>query len=387
MLTLPRSLDPYFSRLFGDDQPTAIGTGWPSGVAGVLAGVLATGGVLCLRFPATLTAPGLRGIYPLGAVRLALAALMLVAATLGVSNLALRRKKALGATALGLVALGLALGGPWHPLPAQVGQGAGLGLDWFLLDVLAMTLLFVPLERLAPRRAAQRVFRRGWSTDGLYVLVGHLAIQIVSALVVLPGQVLRHRVLGLGERPLVSGLPFWAQLPLVVLCADFTYYWVHRAAHRFPWLWRLHRLHHSSPQMDWLAGERQHLVEVMLVRAAVLVPLIVLGFGQAPVLVYVTFAAFHAVFIHANFRPELRWLERLLVTPRLHHLHHASDADAIDRNFAIHLPILDRLFGTFFAPEGRWARRYGVVGFEAPEGFWAQQRSVVYSGAKMPRRR
>jgi lathosterol oxidase len=382
MQALPRSLDPYFSRLFADDEPTAVGSGWPSGVVAVLAAALATGGVLCRRFPATLTAPGLRASYPLGAVRFAIAGLMMVAAAFGVSNLALRRRKALGAAALALVALGLALGGPWRQLPAHVGRGAGLGLDWFLLDVLAMTALFVPLERLAPKRAAQSVFRRGWSTDGVYVLVGHLAIQTVSVLVVLPGHVLRHRVLG--DRSLLGALPFWVQLPLVVLVADFIYYWVHRAAHRFPWLWRLHRLHHSSRAMDWLASERQSLLEVMLVRAAVLAPLLGLGFDRGPVLVYVTFAAFHAVFIHSNFRPELGWLERVLVTPRLHHLHHASDADAIDKNFAIHLPILDRLFGTLFAPEGRWARRYGVVGFEAPEGFWAQERSVV---ARAPRDR
>jgi hypothetical protein len=80
----------------------------------------------------------------------------------------------------------------------------------------------------------------------------------------------------------------------------------------------------------------------------------------------VAFAAFQAVFIHANFAPRLGWLEPFVVTPRLHHLHHASDDDAIDKNFAIHLPILDRVFGTLFAPRGRWARRYGAVGSSLP---------------------
>jgi sterol desaturase/sphingolipid hydroxylase (fatty acid hydroxylase superfamily) len=158
--------------------------------------------------------------------------------------------------------------------------------------------------------------------------------------------------------------------------ADLAFYWIHRAAHRFPFFWRLHRLHHSSESMDWLAGERLHLAEIIIVRALVLVPLTLLGFSQTAILVYVTFASFHAVFIHANFRPSLRWLEPVLVTPRLHHLHHAIDADAIDKNFAVHLPILDRLFGTLFAPRGRWPTRTGVVGFRAPDGYWAQQASV-----------
>jgi lathosterol oxidase len=147
----------------------------------------------------------------------------------------------------------------------------------------------------------------------------------------------------------------------VLIVADVTFYWIHRAAHRVPLLWRLHRVHHSSPAMDWLASERQHLAEIVLVRAGVLIPLTLLGFDQSAIFAYATFASLHAVFIHANFRPELRWLEPLLTTPRLHHLHHASDADAIDKNFAIHLPIIDRLFGTLFAPRGRWPRNYGVI--------------------------
>lgn len=368
-----RSLDPWFARAFGDAEPRQLGTGWPGGVVAVLAGVLGLGGVLCLRFPAHLTAPGLRALYPLGLVRAAIAALLALAFVLGASSALLRRRKALGATAIALGAAALALGGPDAPVPAVVGRGAGVGLDWFLLDALLMTALFVPLERLAPRAPSQRVFRAGWSTDAVYVLVGHVSVQTVSALVVLPGRLLREHLLGAAT---LGALPLWAQLPLVLVAADVTFYWIHRAAHRSPLLWRLHRLHHSSEAMDWLASERLHLAEIVIVRAGVLIPLTLLGFAQTAILLYVTFAAFHAVFVHANFGPELRWLEPFLVTPRLHHLHHASDADAIDKNFAVHLPVVDRLFGTLFAPRGRWPRRYGVVGFQAPAGYWAQQRSV-----------
>jgi lathosterol oxidase len=373
----PASLDLWFARLFGDDEPTAVGSGWPGGVVGVLAGVLALGGVLCLRFPATLTAPSLRAIYPLGAVRVALGGLMALAFVCGVPSALLRRRKVLGMTAIALAGAALVLGGPRAPVPAVIGRGAGVGLDWFLLDTLLMTALFVPLERLAPRAPHQRVFRPGWSVDAVYTFVGHATIQVVSALVVIPGQLLRDQVLGAAA---VGRLPLWAQLPLVLVAADFTYYWIHRAAHRFPFLWRLHRLHHSSEQMDWLAGERQHLVEIVIVRALVLVPLTLLGFSQLAILAYVTFASFHTVFIHANFRLSPRWLEVVLVTPRLHHLHHAADDDAIDKNFAVHLPILDRLFGTLFAPKGHWPARTGVVGYRVPDGYWGQQASVFARG-------
>ena len=370
------SLDHWFSRLFGDDEPTAPGSGWPGGVVAVLAGSLGLGGVLCLRFPATLTAPSLRAIYPLAAVRAAIGALVALAFALGATSALLRRRKVLGATALALGFAALALGGPGVPVPTIIGRGAGIGLDWFLLNTLIMTALFVPLERAAPRDPSQRVFRRGWSTDAAYTFVGHASIQVVSAVVVLPGQVLRDRVFGTASVATLGRLPLWGQLPLVLLVADLAFYWIHRAAHRFPFLWRLHRLHHSSEQMDWLASERLHLAEIVIVRALVLVPLTVLGFTQTAILIYVTFASFHAVFIHANFGPSLRWLEPLLMTPRLHHLHHAVDPEAIDKNFAVHLPILDRMFGTLFAPPGRWPTRTGVVGFRAPDGYWGQQASV-----------
>jgi lathosterol oxidase len=372
------SLDPWFSRLFGDDEPKAVGSGWPGGVVAVLAGSLALGGVLCLRFPATLTAPSLRAIYPLATVRVAIGAMVALAFGLGAASALLRRRKVLGATAIALGVAALALGGPRVAVPAIVGRGAGIGLDWFLLNALVMTAVFVPLERWAPRDPALRVFRRGWSTDAAYTFVGHASIQVVSALVVIPGQLLRARVLGRAA-PTLGRLPLWAQLPLVLVVADLAFYWVHRAAHHFPSFWRLHRLHHSSERMDWLASERLHLAEIVVVRALVLMPLTALGFTQTAILAYVTFASFHAVFIHANFGPSLEWLEPVLMTPRLHHLHHATDPEAIDTNFAVHLPILDRLFGTLFAPKGRWPTRTGVVGFRAPDGYWGQQASVVAS--------
>lgn len=368
------SLDPWFSRLFADDEPTAPGSGWPGGVVAVLAGSLGLGGVLCLRFPATLTAPSLRAIYPLAVVRAAIGVLLAVAFALGAVSALLRRRKVLGATAVALGFAALALGGPRVPVLESIGRGAGIGLDWFLLNALIMTALFVPLERFAPRHPTQRVFRRGWSTDAVYTFVGHASIQVVSALVVLPGQLLRDRIFGAAP---LGRLPLWGQLPLVLLLADLAFYWIHRAAHRFPFFWRLHRLHHSSERMDWLASERLHLAEIVIVRALVLLPLTLLGFTQTAILVYVTFASFHAVFIHANFGASLRRLEPLLMTPRLHHLHHAVDPDAIDKNFAVHLPILDRMFGTLFAPQGRWPTRTGVIGFRAPDGYWGQQASVV----------
>jgi fatty acid hydroxylase family protein len=72
------------------------------------------------------------------------------------------------------------------------------------------------------------------------------------------------------------------------------------------------------------------------------VPLYLLGFSPPALYAYLIFLSFHAVFIHANVRSRFRAVEWLVVTPRFHHWHHAAAPEAVDRNFAVHLPLLDR---------------------------------------------
>lgn len=165
-------------------------------------------------------------------------------------------------------------------------------------------------------------------------------------------------------------VPVWLQFPLVVLVADFVQYWVHRAFHRVPWLWRFHRVHHSAVAMDWLAGSRLHLVDALVTRALVFAAIALCGFDLRAVGLYLVFVGTQATFVHANVNWRLAWLEPFLVTPRLHHWHHAGDVE--DVNFAVHLPFLDRLFGTWHLPQG-WPARYGLAAGEVGwRGFWRQ---------------
>lgn len=69
----------------------------------------------------------------------------------------------------------------------------------------------------------------------------------------------------------------------------------------------------------------------------------------------------------------LTWLDRWIVTPRFHHWHHGVEKEAIDVNFAVHLPLFDRLFGTYHTPaDGRWPEGYGIAGHPVPKGFCGQ---------------
>jgi lathosterol oxidase len=133
--------------------------------------------------------------------------------------------------------------------------------------------------------------------------------------------------------------------------------------------------------MDWLAGSRLHVVDVVLTRGLTFVPLFLLGFDTAPLYAYLVFVSVHAVFIHANVSWRFpRWVEAIIVTPRFHHWHHGAEPAAVDKNFAVHLPVIDRIFGTFHGPAGQWPSAYGIAGDPVPDGYLAQLTYPVRSG-------
>ena len=347
------------------------GSGWISGVLAVAFGALGYGGVLCLVFPDLLTTPDARGLYPLELVRVLLHAFLVAAFGLGTLSVVLRRRKTLGVTGVALAVAAMLVGGPYVEITGAVTGTRSLGLDWFLLDLLVVAVLFVPLERAFPLRPAQGIFRAGWDTDLAHFGVSHLLVQLTVFLTMAPAVI----AFGWAARPWlrewVAAQPLVVQVAEAVVVADLAQYWAHRAFHRIPLLWRFHRIHHSAVALDWLAGSRLHLVDIVITRGLSFVPLYVLGFAPAALYAYLVFVSFHAVFIHANVRFRLRWLDWLLVMPRYHHWHHAAHAEAVDRNFAVHLPVIDRMFGTRYLPDDRWPETYGLAGDVVPERYVA----------------
>jgi len=92
-------------------------------------------------------------------------------------------------------------------------------------------------------------------------------------------------------------------------------------------------------------------VDVIVTRGLRYAPIVVLGFSETALMVYVLIVAAQATFIHANVRWELHLLRRVIATPAFHHWHHANEPEAIDKNFAVHTPVWDRLFGTYYLPD------------------------------------
>jgi sterol desaturase/sphingolipid hydroxylase (fatty acid hydroxylase superfamily) len=236
-------------------------------------------------------------------------------------------------------------------------------------------LLFVVIEKLFPLYKAQAVFRMEWQTDLKHFAVNHFLV----GLILLTVNFLIHHVFGWLVRgdfqQIVQNIWFLPQLLLCILVADLAQYWTHRAYHEVPYLWRYHSVHHSAKTMDWLAGSRQHMLELIFTRVCVLAPLFVLGFSEGVVNAYIIIVGFQAVFNHANVHLPWGPLKYIIVTPDFHHWHHASDDEAIDRNYAAHYAFLDYLFGTAVnVPAHKpFPEKYGVVGDYMPDGFINQQ--------------
>jgi lathosterol oxidase len=332
------------------------------------------GAVLCFHHPELLTVPEARGLYPIPYVRALLHVFLVGAFVLGMGSVMLRRAGyRLGLAGMGITLLAALLGGSRVPLDGELRDGPFLGLDWFLLNLMAYSAVFVPLERLFARRREQEVFRPGWRTDLAYFFVSALLVQVTTLLTLKPAMVLfdwaRHPALA-GR---VAALPFLAQFAAILVLTDLMQYGIHRLFHAVPALWRFHAIHHSAEQMDWLAGSRLHLVDVAVTRGLTYVPIHVLGFAEAPLVAYVAFVSVQATFIHANVRFTFGPLRFLLATPQFHHWHHAAEPEAVDKNFAVHLPVLDRLFGTYHLPADRWPAAYGLAGGPPiPDGYWRQ---------------
>ena len=353
-------------------EPMSFGYGFISGLLSATIGIAGFGIVLCLHFPQYLAAVELRWLYSLHYLPAVIHVTLVTSFLLGSASAFLRANKTLALTGIGFTLAAAMLGGSRFPVQGDAGSTSWLGLDFFALNLLLYSAVFVPLERLFALRVEQPVFRRQWVVDLTYFFVNSLLIEILTILTLQPALILFDWARVDAMTNIIRSLPVLVQVPLLVLVADFTQYWVHRTFHTVPLLWRFHAIHHSIEEMDWLAGSRLHLVDVILTRGLTYIPIFVLNFSERALLVYVFLVATQATFIHANVRWEFRPLRRLIATPAFHHWHHSAERQALNKNFAVHTPMWDIFFGTYYLP-GWWPTAYGLGSGRVVPSRWVTQ--------------
>ena len=352
-----------------DQRP--FGSGWLSGSIGLLAGVTGLLMVIVLRNPGLTRMPELAAFHTSGLFKPFLYFVLFAGFALACLSLMLRKDKTLGSAAMAVTLLATMIGSLPSHRDYQIG-GVFVGLDFFIINVLFTGALFIPIERILAKHKDQVVLREEWREDLFYYLISSLMIQILTYLTFAPSNFVNSTADIGTVRTLAQSLPWVVQFLIIMLITDFAQYWLHRAFHRVPALWRFHAVHHSARTMDWIAGARMHFLEIIILRAVTATPALLIGFDELAIQAYALFVYVYSTFIHSNVGTSFGFLEKILVAPRFHHWHHGVEDEAVDVNFAIHFPFLDRLFGTYHLPDGKWPNGYGVQGHPVPKGYWKQ---------------
>ncbi|MDB9970120.1 sterol desaturase family protein [Porticoccaceae bacterium] len=154
----------------------------------------------------------------------------------------------------------------------------------------------------------------------------------------------------------INSLGHWL---LAILLYDFLYYWFHRISHERQFFWGSHVVHHQSEDYNLSTALRQTSTS-FATTWVFYIPCFFLGM---PISMFVSIASAHLIYqfwVHTQHIPKLGIFEWFMVSPSNHRVHHAQNADYIDKNYGGLLIIWDRLFGTFKAEEENQQAIYGI---------------------------
>ena len=359
----------------------SIGEGKISGYISIFLGTLTFLAVFCFRYPEKLTTPEFREVYTKSIVEGLMIGVTIAAFFFALLSIVLSKKIRLAFIGSAITGAAIIFGSLSVHGRDVVKSDWYFGLDWMLLDLFLMTLIFIPVELFFPKNKEQTKFHEEWRTDLVYFVISHLFIQFFGIITQKPA-ILFFGWIGLDKLHVwVQNLPFLAALFLAFFTTDLFQYWAHRIFHSHVYLWRFHSVHHSTKNMDWLAGSRTHFIDIFFTRAMTFVPLYILGFSSTVFNVYIIFIAIHAVFIHSNTRINIGPLKYIFTTPQYHHWHHCEDPEHYGKNFASIFPFIDKVFGTYYLPGNVWPKGTGVHESQYPKGFIKQS---IYPFTKSP---
>jgi sterol desaturase/sphingolipid hydroxylase (fatty acid hydroxylase superfamily) len=179
----------------------------------------------------------------------------------------------------------------------------------------------------------------------------------------------------------IAAQPAWLILIEMVLLMDMVTYWTHRAFHHFPLLWRFHAIHHSATTVRWSTTGRVHPFNDLVNYVTAILPFALLGFPIAVALKLLPLVMFYALMAHSKLRMDFGPLRAILVSPRFHRWHHTHSTEGGNMNFANVFSLWDRMFGTYYLPEGKEPERFGLDDGPIAESYLAH---LLYPFRKRP---
>ena len=250
----------------------------------------------------------------------------------------------------------------------------------YFWGLILISLMAWGLEMLFPWRKNQSIFRKDFWLDAFYMFFNFFIFAIVISGV--------YSILELwfGSFDLtvksfaildISSMPMWSQLVIFFLVLDLVQWFTHVLLHRFNFLWRFHKVHHSVKEMGFAAHLRYHWMENILYKPLKIFGVMLLG-GFEPEQAYVVHFAAIAIghLNHSNIKLSYGPLKYIFNNPVMHLYHHAY-ALPKDRfygvNFGISLSLWDYIFKTNYIPEDSGTIELGYEDDnKMPKGFFKQ---------------
>jgi sterol desaturase/sphingolipid hydroxylase (fatty acid hydroxylase superfamily) len=240
--------------------------------------------------------------------------------------------------------------------------------------LVSISLLCLVLERVAPWRREQKVLRRGIGQDLFWLVFNGHYLGLIFALIA--GHVVQWLNSALYELglpvpeslALLSGAPLWVQFVVFLVLKDFVEWNIHRLLHNVPWLWELHKLHHSIEELDWIGNFRFHWGEIVIYKSISYLPLVVLGVDWRVMLVIAIVWTLMLDLNHANLSYDWGPLRYVLNSPRMHVWHHDVEVHGKGgQNFGQVLSVWDWIFGTVYWPDDQ--EQPARLGFKGQERY------------------
>jgi len=209
-------------------------------------------------------------------------------------------------------------------------------------------VLMVIWEYAAPRRPLRYRRSQRWPINFALSIFGMLLIRLtVGGVAYVTAVTAMTEHAGLLNQLI---LPSWLSILLTLLVLDLAIYGQHIASHRWKWLWRLHKVHHTDLDFDVSTGIRFHPIEIVVSMIYKVFIIYVIGANPIAVIAFEVILSATALFNHGNVFIPInidRWLRVGIVTPDMHRVHHSTTQRETDSNFGFSISIWDRLFGTY----------------------------------------
>lgn len=229
-------------------------------------------------------------------------------------------------------------------------------------------LLFLLTESRFPLRRSREPKLRRMSRNLALAGIGLAVFELLQIPVLLPVSkwTMEERI------GLLNWIPGtgWIRTAVAVVLLDYTLWFWHWSNHRVPFFWRFHRVHHVDRDMDASTGLRFHFGELAMSVGFRALQIAAVGADPLSVSAYQILLSASVLFHHSSTRLPLgleRVLARLIVTPRMHGIHHSDCRNEADTNWSSILSAWDYLHGTIRLDVPQKTITIGVPAFDAPE--------------------